>query len=72
MGTFVRSVPEVVKWSKPSPRWIKLNWDVAVDSGKQKMGIGIIARDHTGSVLAAVCTSWPHITEPTTAEAIAV
>jgi hypothetical protein len=36
------------------------------------MGIGIIARDHTGWVLAAVCASRPHVTEPTTAEAIAV
>jgi hypothetical protein len=36
------------------------------------MGIGIIARDHTGSVLFAVCASRPHVTEPTTAEAVAV
>jgi hypothetical protein len=34
MGTFIRSVHDVVKWSKPSPGWIKLNWDVAVDFGK--------------------------------------
>ena len=72
MGVTVLSVPEVVKLSKPSPRWIKLNWDVAVDSGKQKMRIGIIARDHTGSVLAAVCASWPHVTKPTIAESIAI
>ena len=36
------------------------------------MGIGIIARDHTGSVLAVVCASWPHVTEPTTVEAVSV
>jgi hypothetical protein len=72
MSNTVCSTPEVVKWSKPSPGWIKLNWDAAIDSGQQKMGIGIIARDHTGSVLAAVCASRPHVTEPTTAEAITV
>ena len=43
MGNIDRFVPEVAKWSKPSPGWIKLNWNVAIDSGKQKMGIGIIA-----------------------------
>jgi hypothetical protein len=71
MSSTVRSIPEVVKWSKPSPGWIKLNWDAAIDSGKQKMRIGIIARDHMGSVLAVVCASRPHVTEPTTTEAIA-
>jgi hypothetical protein len=35
------------------------------------MGIGIIARDHFGSVLAAVSASMPHVTDPTTAEAVA-
>jgi hypothetical protein len=35
------------------------------------MGIGIIVQDYTGSVLAVVCTSRPHVTEPTTTEAIA-
>jgi hypothetical protein len=55
MGTTIRYVPEVVKGSKPSLGWIKLNWDVAVDSRMQKMGIGIIAQDHTGLVLAVIC-----------------
>ena len=72
MSSTARSVPEVVQWSKPCLRWIELNWDATIDSGKQKMRIGIIARDHTGSILAAVCASRPHVTEPTTAEAIAV
>jgi ribonuclease HI len=74
MGSANHSVPENTKWSKPSPGWIKLNWDAAdaaIDSGTQKMGIGIIARDHTGSVLASACSSRPHITNPTVAEAIA-
>jgi hypothetical protein len=36
------------------------------------MGICIIARDHIASILAAVCASRPHVTESTTAEAVAV
>jgi hypothetical protein len=33
MSSAVRFVPEVVKWIKPCPGWIKLNWDAAIDSG---------------------------------------
>jgi hypothetical protein len=47
-------------WRKPSPRWIKLNWDAAIDVKQQKMVIGIIVR-----------ASRPHVTDPTIAEAIA-
>lgn len=67
MGSSKSTAPVTMKWSKPSPGWIKLNWDAAIDTGKQKMGIGIIARDHTGTVLVAVCSSRPHVTDPTTA-----
>jgi hypothetical protein len=34
-------------WSKPQEGFIKLNWDAAIDIQQQRMGIGIIARDHT-------------------------
>lgn len=66
-----KPAPSIVKWRKPSPGWIKLNWDAAIDIECQKMGIGIIARDHSGAVLAAVSASRPRVTDPTTAEAIA-
>jgi hypothetical protein len=36
------------------------------------MGVGIIARDAGGTVIAARCASRPHITHPATAEALAV
>jgi hypothetical protein len=59
------------KWLKPSAGLVKLNWDATIDIGRQKMGIGIIVRDHTSSVLAVVSASRPHVTDLATAEAIA-
>jgi hypothetical protein len=35
------------------------------------MGVGIIAQDHEGKIIAARCLSRPYITDPTTAEALA-
>jgi hypothetical protein len=66
-----KPAPVIVKWRKPSPTWIKLNWDTTIDMERWRMGIGIIARDHSGTVLATVSASRPHVTDPTTAEAIA-
>ena len=70
MESHKKPAPTIVKWRKPSPGWIKFNWDAAIDLECQRMGIGIIARDHTGTFLAAVSTSMPGVTDPTTAEAI--
>jgi hypothetical protein len=61
----------VQKWNKPPLVVVKLNWDAAVKMEEQKMGLGIIARDHTGQVLAVSVASRLYITDPTTAEALA-
>lgn len=34
------------------------------------MGVGLIARDHTGKVRASMCTTQPHISDPATAEVL--
>jgi hypothetical protein len=33
----------------------KINWDVATDSKNKRLGIGIIAWDYEGQVIAAKC-----------------
>jgi hypothetical protein len=43
----------VQKWKKPPYGVVKLNWDAAINVEVQMMGLGIVARDHTGQVLAA-------------------
>jgi hypothetical protein len=43
----------VQKWKKTPYGVVKLNWDAAINVEVQMMGLGIVARDHTGQVLAA-------------------
>jgi hypothetical protein len=51
---------------------IKFNWDAAINKVTRRMGVGIIARDAGGIVVAARSASYPHITHPAIAEALAV
>ncbi|XP_059440309.1 uncharacterized protein LOC132172759 [Corylus avellana] len=66
-----QSNPVVQRWHTPPVGVVKINWDAAVDKDGEKMGIGIIARDHNGLILAAQVASRQYITDPTTAEALA-
>lgn len=50
---------------------IKRGWDAALDINSKRMGVGVIVRDMEGSVLAAMCTIVPLITDSTIAEAVA-
>jgi hypothetical protein len=59
----------LVRWSKPPIEVIKLNSDVAVNRLKKLVGVGIIARDSCGKVLASVCSVQRYIADPSTAEA---
>lgn len=48
---------------------VKLNWDASMDSSKKLIGVGVIARDHRGRVLAAKCSVHMYISDPAVAEA---
>ncbi|XP_059438559.1 uncharacterized protein LOC132171289 [Corylus avellana] len=63
--------PVMQSWKKPPYGVINLNWDSAIDKEGQKMGIGIIARDHNGDIYAAFVVSRQYIIDPTTDEALA-
>jgi hypothetical protein len=41
------------KWLKPPLEWVKCNWDVAVDKDRQRMGVVMVVRDDSGSVVVA-------------------
>lgn len=51
------------RWESPPSGKIKINQDVAVDKN-EKIGVGIIARDHEGKVIASTCTTKPYIFYP--------
>ena len=59
-------------WEKPPAGIVKINQDGAVDSQNAKVGMGAIARDQHGNVLAMVCGGRLHITDPIMAEALAL
>jgi hypothetical protein len=42
---------EIMKWTRPPQGWYKINCDVAIDTKKAKMGVGLILRDHNGGSL---------------------
>jgi ribonuclease HI len=63
-----RSVP----WSAPLSGQIKINWDAALDRHHNLMGVGLLARDHLGRVVAAMCFSQKYQLDPSTAEAFGV
>lgn len=62
--------PSVTGWKPPSADTVKVNWDAAIDKRKNLMGVGDIARNHFGEVLAAQCAVQRYIVDPAVAEAI--
>jgi hypothetical protein len=64
---------EVVAWQRPTCEHIKVNWMLLLTMplGKEWPGMGIVARDHVGRVVAALCASRPYILDSTTADALA-
>jgi hypothetical protein len=65
-----RTMMETV-WSRPGRGIIKVNWDAALDQRQRRIGMGILARDHDGQVIAAMCSSKPFLLDPVSAEAFA-
>lgn len=61
-----------VKWTKPSPGFLKLNTDAALDKSKGKMGFGWVLRDEHGTFVAASCMPKDGLCAPKEAEAMAI
>ena len=63
-------IKTVVRWKKPPVGVLKINWDAALDPRTGKTGMGIVARDHEGRVLAMNSYTRNQISHPTTAETL--
>jgi ribonuclease HI len=59
------------KWLKPSLGWVKLNWGAAISSSSKIMGVGVVARNDEGAVLAGLSAPVPYVVDPTTVEVMA-
>jgi hypothetical protein len=51
-GNEMINVQRPVVWQAPPPGFYKVNWDVAVDIKRRKMGFWAIIRDYRGQVVA--------------------
>lgn len=65
------SMPIVLKWLMPSPGWVKLNCDAALSPAAKTMGIGVVARNDRGDVLATLAASVPCVSDPMSTEVLA-
>jgi hypothetical protein len=59
-------------WSPPPEGWVMVNVDATIFQKANRMGLGIVVRDHKGEVLAARRQGINMITNPKLAESIAV
>jgi ribonuclease HI len=59
-------------WSPPPEGWVMVNVDATIFQKANRMGLGIVVRDHRGEVLAARRQGIDMITNPEFAEAIAI
>ena len=65
------STRTIVCWKKPPIGVLKINWDAALDPQTGKIGLGTLARDHEGRVLAMTSSIRQQVGQPTTAETLA-
>jgi hypothetical protein len=58
-------------WTPPPDNTVKINWDASLDKNMRIVGMGLIARDGRGSVLAAATKVLFSEVDPVVAEALA-
>ncbi|XP_059441892.1 uncharacterized protein LOC132174217 [Corylus avellana] len=63
--------PSPAAWTKPPQGYTKINWDASVDKRQNRMGVGVVVRDHDGRALVMFGTSKEYVQDPSMAEAIA-
>ncbi|KAF5465429.1 hypothetical protein F2P56_015440 [Juglans regia] len=63
---------EMIFWRKPGESWLKVNFDATIDSKNQKVGVGVIIRDHNGEQMAACSEPNLLLSQPLIAEAAAM
>jgi hypothetical protein len=64
------SQPSVVRWTNPPSNTYKANWDIALDSNRKRMGIGVVIRDEQGYVTTTLCRPVENSFDPTIGEAM--
>lgn len=60
------------KWTALLAPWVKVNWDADIYTKNQKMGLGVVVRDHMGVFLAGLSTSAGFAFQPIIVEFLAL
>lgn len=61
----------VVKWQPPEQGWVKINTDGAVNEADRRGGVGVVARNSAGEVIAGRCARYDGVTDPESVELLA-
>jgi hypothetical protein len=67
-----RELSSGAKWVPPPEGTVLVNVDAAIFSASKQMGVGIVARDHTGNCIVACGERSDNVMTPELAEALAV
>ena len=62
----------MVRWLPPPPGVVKINTDAALNSLQGRTGLGMVARDCDGKVVASSCRRMSANFHPQVAEALAL
>ncbi|XP_059436808.1 uncharacterized protein LOC132169875 [Corylus avellana] len=68
----LRGQEQGLKWEKPIEGFYKANCDASVDRINGRLGLGVIIRDHMGTVIAARSITKRGFLDPTSAEILAM
>jgi ribonuclease HI len=60
------------KWTRPKPRYLKLNVDASYCAVTSAGVVGAVIRDYTGNFMGAKCTHIPHVQSAQMAEAMSL
>lgn len=63
-SSILRESETHVKWQKPPPSIVKMNWDAASDQRKEKIGLWEIIRNSDGLVVGSLRNSRQFINNP--------
>lgn len=60
------------RWVRPPAGWVKINSDVACSAGSHRTGIGVVIRDESGQIRAAMTNVQQALYSPFNGEALAI
>jgi hypothetical protein len=67
----VKRISVYQQWVKPLDGWVKVNYDAAIELPAKRVGIGVVIRDASGEVQAAMTQIIPYINDSVMAESLA-